>query len=76
MLGFTQKEVAKILGITSTTVISRWENGRSSPDLKNLLKLSIIYKRLIDDLYFDLRSVMRSELSLSDISIKDSDKPP
>ena len=37
--GLTQAELAKILGISKTTV-NNWENGRSEPNLSQLRKIS------------------------------------
>ena len=60
--GYSQKEVAKILGFRSTGRISRWEKGVSMPSLKNLLKLSFLYSTLPAELYADLWDDVRKEL--------------
>lgn len=48
-LNFTQKELAEKLGITDRAV-SKWETGRSMPDLSLLLPLSRILKVGVNDL--------------------------
>ena len=47
--GYSQSEVAELLGITRQA-ISKWENGWGYPDIDNLIRLSDIYKITLDDL--------------------------
>lgn len=47
--GLSQNEVATILHISRQSV-SKWENGRTYPDIDNLVLLSELYKTSIDDL--------------------------
>lgn len=47
--GFTQEQVANELRITRQS-ISRWENGKSYPDLDNLVLISELYHVSIDHL--------------------------
>ncbi len=47
--GFTQEQVANELRITRQS-ISRWENGKSCPDLDNLVLISELYQVSIDHL--------------------------
>lgn len=51
--GLRQQDVAKLLGHKSTCRISRWEKGLSMPSAFNLLKLSILYGVLPQELYFE-----------------------
>ncbi|MCL5423355.1 MAG: helix-turn-helix domain-containing protein [Nitrospirae bacterium] len=60
--GLKQKEVADILGLKSTSMISRWENGVCLPDTLNLLKLAVLYRRLVDALVIDIIRQLREEL--------------
>ena len=53
-IGYTQKEVAEILGLNSVAQISRWERGERNPNLKQALQLSALYHRLVNDLFWDL----------------------
>ena len=49
--GLTQRQVTDLMGLTSQDRISRWENGRLVPHIKNLMKLSKIYEVSIESLY-------------------------
>jgi transcriptional regulator with XRE-family HTH domain len=60
--GLTQKEVAKILGLKSTSIISRWERGVSLPSVLNLFKLAVLYRTMADALFIDLRRALQKEL--------------
>jgi DNA-binding XRE family transcriptional regulator len=60
--GLRQSDVADILGIKSTSMISRWEKGTCLPDSLNMLKMSIIYRTMVDALFIDLVIVLRERL--------------
>jgi transcriptional regulator with XRE-family HTH domain len=47
----TQKQVAARMGLRDSSLISRWENGFSLPDLENALKLSAIYGVTVNALF-------------------------
>ncbi|WP_268912304.1 helix-turn-helix transcriptional regulator [Lentilactobacillus sp. SPB1-3] len=47
--GYSQNEVSTILHISRQS-ISKWENGRTYPDIDNLLMLSDLYEISLDDL--------------------------
>lgn len=61
--GLTQKQVAFLLGHKSTSQISRWERGRRVPRTIDLLKLSAIYHRLVNDLVWDLFDSLRHKVA-------------
>lgn len=52
-MGYTQKEVAALLGVKSSTAISNYENNKKSPSLLTLLKLEIILRTPVAFLYKD-----------------------
>ena len=52
--GLRQKEVAALLGHTSTAQLSQWERGEAMPGVLNLLKLCIIFATSPNELYYDL----------------------
>lgn len=56
MMGYSQKEVAKVFGFKSPSRISRWEKGEAMPSVSNLFLLSILYKTLPAQLYDELLS--------------------
>ena len=62
VLGLTMKDVAKIINHKNVSRLSKWEHGISAPSLINLLKLSIVYKTLIDQFYPDIRNDIRKRL--------------
>jgi len=60
--GLKQSDVAKILRIKSTSLISRWENGGCLPNTLNIFKLSILYRTLIVALFIDLYRTLKEEI--------------
>ena len=60
--GLNQQAVAAILGINSTSMISRWEMGVCLPDPLNAFKLAIIYRTMVDALFIDLIRDLRVEI--------------
>jgi len=62
IMGYSQKEVAKIFGFKSPNRISRWEKGEAMPSVKNLLRLSALYATLPNELYFELWQEVKSKL--------------
>lgn len=60
--GLSQRDVARLLGMSSSTIISRWERGRSLPSPINLFRLAAIYSTMVDALYRDLAQIIRKEL--------------
>ena len=48
--GYTQKEVAKALGVT-TQAVSRWERGNCYPDLLLLPRIAAFFEISIDQLF-------------------------
>ena len=60
--GLNQKEVAFLLNIKNFGRISEWEQGLSNPSIENLIKLSIVYRTLPDQLYYELRKILVKEI--------------
>ena len=56
----TQKEVAHALGVSQSR-ISNWENGEVFPSMVNFLKLSVLYKTLCNELYFEVIKEFQQE---------------
>jgi len=50
--GLRQKEVAALLGHTSSAQLSQWEQGEAMPGAVNLIKLCIIYATSPAELYY------------------------
>lgn len=53
-MGFTPKQVARRLGHKDTSLISRWETGKANLSLENALRLSKLYKTLVNELVYEL----------------------
>ena len=51
LCGYSQKKIARMLGLNDTNAISRWEQGAYAPNIKNLFKLSQIYHVYPHELY-------------------------
>lgn len=61
--GLTQRDVAAILGLESSAMISRWEKGACIPETVNLFKMAVIYQTTVDFVYEDLRLALSDELA-------------
>lgn len=59
--GLKQTEVAKILHLQSTAIISRWEQGVSVPSVVNALRLAVLYRTMMDAFFMDMRWSVRKE---------------
>lgn len=49
MLGLTQNELAKVVGVTQGAV-AQWENGISRPGVDTLCKLADVFRCKVDDI--------------------------
>ncbi len=61
-----QQQVAEIMGIKNSSLISRWENGFSLPDLENAFKLAVVYGVMVDALFLELRRSVQQRLGAVD----------
>mgnify|MGYP000372966121 CR=1 FL=1 len=57
--GLTQRQTARILGIGSTSMISRWEKGISLPSTINIFKLALLYRTMADTMFPNLTQILR-----------------
>jgi transcriptional regulator with XRE-family HTH domain len=60
--GLKQRDVARILGVRSAAMISRWEKGQTLPSTLNVFRLALIYRTMTDTLYMDYISVLKAEI--------------
>ena len=60
--GLQQKEVARILGFKSASIVSRWENGTCLPSVTNAFKLAVVYRVMVDALFIDMRGAISREM--------------
>lgn len=75
-MGYSQRDVAKLLKQKSASSISRWEKGVSLPSVENLLKLSFLYRTLCNELYFDLSLEFRDALHEREKRLKENKALP
>lgn len=52
--GYTQGMLGKLLGFRDGSWVSRWEHGKTMPNLESAIKLSILLNASINDLFNDL----------------------
>ena len=64
-MGFTQKQVARLLGQRDTSMVSHYEHGRALPRLAVALSLEIVYRVpvafLFPDMYDELKRQIRQQ---------------
>lgn len=48
--GYTQKELANILGIKNSSV-SNWEQGQNAPDIETIFKLCQLFQISVSDMF-------------------------
>lgn len=70
--GLKQKQVAQILGLKSASRISRWEKGECLPNLINAIRLSILYRNMVDGLFNDHTKSLREEVLLREQQVMKS----
>ncbi|MBD1363472.1 helix-turn-helix transcriptional regulator [Mucilaginibacter sp. ZT4R22] len=49
--GYTQKQLARLLGYNNSNAVCAWENEHTMPSGTNLLKLCILYRTTPMELY-------------------------
>jgi len=60
--GLRQKDVADILELKSTGMISRWEKGVCLPETINVIRLTVLYRTMAEALYIDLVRNLKEDL--------------
>ncbi len=61
-IGYSQTDVAEILGLRNSTQICQWEKGVVMPSLENVIKLSILYRAPVLFLFFPRYMTTKKEL--------------
>ena len=59
--GLKQKDAATILEV-SASMVSRWEKGVCMPDFINVLKMSLLYRTMIEGLFIDHVRYLKDDL--------------
>jgi hypothetical protein len=65
--GYTQLQVAALLGLHDSVPLSLWEKGAKLPNTINLIKLSLLYRTYPNELYSDVFLVFREELRAKEL---------
>ncbi len=61
-MGFSQKQVALLLGHRNIAMLSRYERGRALPPLLTALRLEITYRAPVAFLFLELYRQLREEI--------------
>ena len=69
-MGHKQRDVAFLMQLRNAGRISEWERGIKMPGSVNLIKLRIIYRRMIDEMYSDLTQALRQEILLREDELR------
>lgn len=72
---FSQKQVARLLGLADTSLLSRWEKGISVPSLVHLFRLARIYKTMPTEMYTDLWQTIIQEMAAKDLTLSAQSEP-
>ena len=62
LMGYTQADVAYLLGLNNSIVISRWEKGRIIPLADNAIRLAYIYHTFTEELFREFFKKARYEI--------------
>lgn len=52
--GYSQKKVARMLGLADTSTLSRWEHGIALPSIMHVFRLAGMYQTLPHELFEEL----------------------
>lgn len=63
-VNLSQSDIAFLLDIKNAGRISEWENGLSNPSIEHLFTLGLIYHRLSEQIYYDLRKKLSAKLEV------------
>ncbi len=61
-MGFTQKQIARLLGHCDTTMVSHYEHGRAFPPLAVALSLEIIYRVPVAFLFPSMYDALKGQI--------------
>ncbi|MGD1096662.1 MAG: helix-turn-helix transcriptional regulator [Bryobacteraceae bacterium] len=61
-MGFTQRQVARLLGHANTSMVSHYEHGRALPPLPTALGLEIVYRVPVAFLFPMMYDELRREI--------------
>ena len=62
--GYSQKKVARILGMADTSTLSLWEHGSAFPSIVQVFRLSQIYRTQPQEIFTELWNHLHTENNL------------
>ena len=75
-MGFTQKQVARLLGQRDTSMVSHYEHGRALPPLTVALGLEIIYRVPVAFLFPAMYTELKGQIRTAEDSLADAGQRP
>ena len=75
-MGFTQKQVARLLGHRDTSMVSHYEHNRALPPLIVALRLEIIYRVPVAFLFPAMYNEMKLQIRELESSLAGPAQPP
>lgn len=74
--GYTQTQVADMLGVRNSAMISRWENASRFPSYPNVLRLAALYSTMSEALFIDVNRAVREGMREQREAMVKQAKPP
>lgn len=65
----SQRQLSVLLAHRGTSQISKWEKGVKIPSLENALRLSLIFKISVEDLFSGVAAGLKNEISLREKTV-------
>ena len=75
-MGFTQKQVARLLGHRDASMVSHYEHGRALPPLRAALSLEIIYRTPVAFLFPAIYDQLRRQIREQEESLPGAGQQP
>ncbi|MGA3028257.1 MAG: helix-turn-helix transcriptional regulator [Bryobacteraceae bacterium] len=75
-MGFTQKQVARLLGHRDATMLCHYEHGRALPPLAVALSLEIIYRTPVAFLFPGMYDELKLRIRAGEQSLANPSQPP
>ncbi len=75
-MGFTQKQVARLLGYRDTSMVSHYEHGRALPPLAVALSLEIVYRTPVAFLFPNMHDELKFQIRTLEESLRGASQQP
>ncbi len=67
--GYTQKQVAHLIGVRNPSDIAQWEQGAKLPNTVNMFKLCALYRTSCNELYYETLNGYKQEITLKEYKL-------